>query len=263
MPTITDIQTRIERSFYEAVRLRVVADGYTPDITTYSQDPSGFAQYQADLSQIKTDRGWAVEVFGMSNPEDKGYKNLARVVLYTDSFLPGEYGLDDSPFFELNINGNYNEVIPTQNITHQLFMNCSIVCDHTDQFRYLTSVVNSTLPLRGLLRYYDIPELGFFVENTAYLDISDPINGVLEKIYKYRVPDVVWTESTITEDKYSAIEVINFKLFSYLGVPGTPGFQDPYSETEIWIPETPFITYLTTQEGKVLATNVGDTITIK
>ena len=227
-----DLQERIERSFYEQVRLRIVADGYTPDITTYPDTPSGFEQYEEDLKSILDSRGFAAEVYGMSNPEDKGYKKLARVVLITDNFIQGEFGIENKVYYEPNlITEKFDAVTPTQTTSHQLFMKCYIVCDDTAQYRYLTGVINSTIPLRGYLPYYDNTEDSFFVENTSYLDISTPTHGILEKIYTYRVPDIIWTEPYREENKAAPIEHINLLIQKKLGL--------LTSEDDYWINDAP------------------------
>jgi len=266
------IQERIERSFYEAVRLKVVADGYTPDITTYSQDPSGYAQYEADLKTILNTQGFAVEVYGMSNPEDKGYKKLARIVLITDAFLAGDFGIERRTEYVYNeTNGNYDGVTPTQNLSHQLFMKCCIVCDDTAQFRYLVDVINSTLPLRGYLPYYDVPDTSFFTETTSFMDLSSATEGILEKVYTYRVPDVVWTEDILDPGAAVPITYINLLIQAKLGIyfPATsidvgefiPPVEVPAQEfgligapTSHWIPESvPY--FLKTKDDGLIKTN--------
>ncbi len=210
------IQELIEKSFYEAIRLRVVADGYTPDILTYPDTELGYQNYLRDLEAIRNDKGFAVEIFGMSNPKDKGYKNLARVVLITDSVIPGEYGVDPTPYYEEDENGNIIEIIPTQNLTYELYIGCSIVAEKTVQYRYLSSVVNSVLPNRGFLNYFD--DSGeFFVELMTFGDNSDPQDQVMEYKYRYRVPDI-----RLTEDKEigqaAKIKEINLLIQQRLGL---------------------------------------------
>jgi len=250
------IQERIERSFYEKVRLRVVADGYTPDILSYTDSSSGWAQYKADLEQIMNTMGFAVEVFGQSNPEDKGYKNRARVVLITESFLPGEFGIENRVYYTDDGAGNFNAMQPTQNISHQLTIKCHIVANDTTQLRYLTNLINSTLPLRGYVPYWDAPTTGFFSEVVSYLDISSATNGILEKIYTFSVPDIIWTED-VTTGTAVPITHINLKLLAHLGL--------LTSEQSIWIPETSLDagSFLLIKDGSPLMTQNDQLILVK
>jgi len=240
MATSTVLITRIEQAFYEAVRLRVVADGYMPDIAIYPDTPAGYNAYKAALAAIVTARGWAVEVFGMSNPEAKGLKQVPRIVFFTDSFIAGDFGLDQGTFYEPDGLGGFTSVTPSQSISHQLFMKCFIVAETTSQYRYLSSVINHVLPLRGDLPYVAPLIGGFFVENTAYLDLSAAMNGLIEKCYSYTVPDIIWTEAIEVLEAAVPIDYINLNLWlaKELGVPGewADSIYD-YDKTEIWIPE--------------------------
>jgi len=240
MTTSTVLITRIEQAFFEAVRLRVVEDGYTPDITAYPNTPAGYQAYKQALADIKANRGWAVEVFGMGNPKSKGIKQIPRIVFFTDSFVQGDYGLDQATFYEPGGSGKFKAVTPLQNIAQQLFLKCYIVAETTSQYRYLASVINTTLPIRGMLSYAAPLEGAFFTETTAFLDLSSTTDGLIEKAYTYSVPDILWTENATVLEAAVPINYINLnlQLVKELGVPGEwPDDPNDYINTEIWIPE--------------------------
>lgn len=250
-----NIQERIERSFYEKVRLRVVADGYSPDITTYPQGSAGFHQYEADLAHILATKDFGVEVYGMSNPEAKGYKKLARVVFITDSFIPGDFGLEETYFYEKKVDGDFQSEKSSQNLSHILYLKCHIVCDTVVQFRYLSNVINSALPLRGFIPYFDSATKEFFTEVISYMDISNATNGILEKVYSYSIPDIIWTEPIVDPESTVPIQHINLKIMQKLGL------------IETWIPDAPPATgppvyVLTTNKQEFLKTHDDKLISV-
>jgi len=248
---LSNIQERIERSFYEALRLRAVHEGFTPDITTYSQDQAGYDQYKIDLNAIYTAGGFAVELFGVSNPQDKGYKKLPRLVFSTESFMPGEYGIETTEWNEYQPNTDtYQAKRTSQAITHQMFMSCYAVADTVNEMRTLVAMVNSTLPLRGQLKYADDPDNNFFVEMVDFVDLDDPTNGIMEKVYRFRIPDIIWTDD-ILEDTWVPIHYINMNILiaKHLGI-------------GVWIPESPYVG-LMTKDGILLQTNKDQLILVK
>lgn len=244
MATSTILITRIEQAFFEAVRLKVVADGYTPDITLYPNTPAGYQQYREALAAIEDARGWAVEVFGMSNPQSKGLKQVPRIVFFTDSFLPGDYGLDSRTLYEPDGSGGFTAVTPSQNTSHQLFMKCFIVAKTTSQYRYLSSVINTTLPLRGMLSYAAPLTDKFFVENSSYLDLTSAEHGFIEKVYTYTVPDIIWSEDITVLEAATPIGYIDLNLWivNRLSIPGEwPKSSDDYDKSLTWVPYEPSI----------------------
>lgn len=252
------LQGRIERSFYEVIRKRVLRDGYTPDIEAYDDTPEGFRLYEQDLKTILDTKEFAVEVYGMSNPEAKGYKKLARIVFITDSFVPGEFGIENRIYMVRKAQGGFTPEQPTQTISHQLFMQCHIVCNDTSQLRYLVDVINSTLPLRGYLPWYDYKMESFFVESSSFIDVSSSIDGIIEKIYGYRVPDIVWTEPVVDAEMDPVVPIrhINLHIQKKLGL--------LTSDSEYWIPDPVAVPRgaLATKSGIFIQTNKDQLILV-
>jgi len=208
------IQEIIERSIFEAIRLLLVADGHTPDITNTSifpNTPEGYRAYLATLKHIRDTRGYAIEVFGTSNPDDKGTKDLPRITLQTSAFLPGEVGIDTTPFPTWNPETNKYDLYSYDSRTYDLFIDCNVSAKTQAQLRVLMDVVHRALPLMGYLPFYNdpvgIPNDTFFMQATAFQPLVSPVDGVLEYNYRYEVPDVVWRE--LTKEPTPAIAPIN------------------------------------------------------
>ncbi len=195
------IQETIERSFFEAIRLILVSDGWTPDISDtglFPNTPTGYEAYLTALELIRTNKSFAIEAFGTSNPQSKGVKNLPRITLQTSAFLPGDVGIDSTPFPVLNPETNKFDLYSYDSRTYDLFVDCKVSASTQEQLRILMDSVHRALPLMGYLKYYnnpaETPDESFMVQFGSFQPYIDPKDGVLEYNYRYEVPDIVWRE---------------------------------------------------------------------
>jgi hypothetical protein len=206
-------QELIERSVYEQLRVGLVRDGYTPDITLYPDTQAGYDQYVKDLSDIEKERGFAVELFNMSSNMDIGLKKVPRVVLSHNFLLPGPWGSSPEAMKQLN-QGVYN-LIQMDRVSVELFFNCSIIANSISQFRVLTSLLVTYLPTIQYVPYYtdgNNPE-NFLVTFQSAQDFSDTTTGILEKRYTYSIPDIIMNEIMLDE---TIVPIKQIKLNTYI-----------------------------------------------
>lgn len=224
---MADIQQLIERSFYEAIRIKLVADGWTPDITNLTDFPdseAGYTAYRAALKAIATAKGYAVEAFGSANPQDRAYKDLPRIVLQTSSFMPGDVGYDSSPKYILNTETNKYELFSYDSRTYVLFMDCRVVAKTQEQLRIIMDVIHTVLPLMGYLTYYNDAADSFFVESSSFQPLISSDDGILEYNYRYEVPDIQWRNQVevVTDPAEGIAKIsqitINMEIADWLGI---------------------------------------------
>ncbi len=212
-------QALIERSIYEQLRLGLVRDGYTPDITLYPDTQAGYDDYIKDLSLIEKEKGFAVELFNMSSNMDIGLKKVPRVVLSHNYLLPGPWGSSPEQVKKLN-QGVYN-LIQMDRVSVELFFNCSIVANSISQFRVLTSLLVTYLAPIQYVPYYtdgNNPD-NFLVTFQSAQDFSDTITGVMEKRYTYSIPDIIMNEIMLTETQVPIKKInLNTYIVSELGL---------------------------------------------
>jgi hypothetical protein len=209
------IQETIERSFFEAVRILLVADNWTPDITNTTLFPNtetGFGDYITALKSIVTSKGYAVEVFGTSNPQDKGVESLPRITFETSAFLPGDIGVDTTPFPVLNLVTNKYDFYSYDSRSYDLYLDCKVSAKTQPQLRVLMDLIHRALPLMGNLTYYNDSADSFFVELTSFQTEVSPSEGVLEYNYRYEVPSIIWRELVKTETGVAPITEITLNL---------------------------------------------------
>lgn len=206
---LSDIQEMIERSLFEVIRLELVDKGYLPDITdldTYPDTQVGWDQWEADISTIVLNMGFAIELFGVGNSESRGIKKVPRIVLETGNFLPGALGGDPLPFFEDQGDSYSALVTPPQ--TTDFYINFHLVSNSIAQHRVLNSILGLSVPRRGYIKYYNDPTKSFFARYLNYYNIDDTDGGIIEHIYAYEIPDAWDQEDIIVLENIAKINEI-------------------------------------------------------
>jgi len=220
---MSTIQQTVERSFFEAIRLALVANGYTPDIantTLYPDTPAGFEAYLAALATIKASKGFAIEVFGTANPNSRGMKQLPRIVVQTTSFFPGNVGFDSSPQLVKNPDTNKYESFSYDGLSYDLTVAVTASAKDQVQLRKLMDLTHGAIPILGYLPYYNNGSDGFMVKFDSFQDEVDPREGSLDYTYLYLVPDIQWREPVKLTGTIEPIDSIglNLKIGERLGI---------------------------------------------
>jgi hypothetical protein len=213
----TQAQTIIERSFYEALRLKAVEYGYTPDITQYANTSAGTLAYNNALKAIRLEKGFAVEIFGSSIPGSKGMEDLPRISISPQSFVPGDIGVQTgSQTIEVD---DHFETIQSDGMVFRYFLTIVVSVKSSTELREVTNIVHAGLPLRGFLKAYDDSVDDFLVHLISSGDESGEINNMIEKSYRYEIPDVTFLEG-VSEDFIAPIEetILNVEISHRLGI---------------------------------------------
>jgi hypothetical protein len=187
----TLIQTLIERTVYNALRVAFVEEGYTPEWDDYVSRQA----FEAALTAIKNGpHGFAVEIFGASTSQDKGNKQVPRVVIVPGKSVPGEVGLEFTPIYEAtkDVDGNivdWKKIRHTYQTGHFQF-DIHLITNTTKQHRILHHLFNKALGPRKYLSLYNEPETRIFIEQTGYYDQPDTYEGITENVYMYEAKDL-------------------------------------------------------------------------
>lgn len=187
-------QALLERSIYEVVRIGLVNEGLTPDITEFPNTKQGYDNYITTLANVEKERGFAVELFNMTSNMDLGLKKIPRIVLAHNSIIPGSWG--SAPGFMKTLKDGAYKLTKVDRVSVQLFFSCSIITNSVEQLRYLTSVVTEFLPSISYVPYYTEEENpdSFLVNFESVQPFNDPYNGLVENRYTYSIPDIILSE---------------------------------------------------------------------
>lgn len=198
---LSDIQEAIERSIFHRLREKIVAEGYLPDIYDYitEHDNLNIAEksqiaYQDAIEAIVADKGFSIEIFNYAPAQQRGTMKPPRIVIDTQAFLPGLLGHDTTLEYKLNEDGTMFDGNKFVSLTSDFYYSVRLVANTTKQIRVLHGLMVSVLPRRGYIKWYTDNELrptGNLLNRYVSMgDFSWNAEGIIEKVYRYEIPDV-------------------------------------------------------------------------
>lgn len=191
---LSDSQAIIERSIYHAIRRKCIAEGYTPDVSLFDlANEAGQQQYRLALKAIQETKGFAIEVFGASNSQQKGIKQVPRISITPGTFLPGEVGYGPTTIYSPNGDNTFTGTkVPIE--ASDYHVDIHLVSNDIQQNRVLNSILASCLYRKGYIPVYPHTELqlskNLFYLNTVNVDSDKPSEGLIEKVHNYIFHDV-------------------------------------------------------------------------
>lgn len=189
---LSKIWETVDRSVYEKIRLLLVAAGYLPDITLFTDDDAGVLAYSVEMEAIKVAKGFAIEIFGQGSNLKRYEKKVPRIVYSARRIFPGDIG--GNPEYTYTKAGSvYNaEAVPP--MSSSLQFEISLVYKTAEQERLLNAIIQATLKSRSYIPHYDNPSEQFFITNISYRDNPDTAFGITEKILTYQANDL-WDDT--------------------------------------------------------------------
>jgi hypothetical protein len=217
---LLDTQQTVERTIFHSIRKHCVSRGYTPDITTIPSTPAGYQQYLDALATIKQNIGYAIEVFNSGPPNERELKQVPRIVLDTQGFVPGTIGGDQGQQYTEIINSDgtasyYSDIMPPT--TANLYFNIHVLAANSTQERIMNAIISLAVPRKGYLEIYkETPdgEIDYLFTNfLSYVPVrefSSP--GIMETIARYMCPDLteinhIPVAQNISPLKYMEVQV--------------------------------------------------------
>ena len=209
------LEEAVERTIYHSLREEIVKRGYLPNIYDYDIENTDLTiakseniRYNIDLKAIKVDKGFAIEVFNYSNNQSYGDKEVPRIVIHTDSFIPGSLGLDPGRKYEKNVDGSF-KVLKSVEMVSDFYFSLNLVANTVSSMRQLHDIMANVLPRRGYIKWYQDnglrPYSNLLIQYLASADVSFLSEGIMEKVYKYMIPDVHEIDDKTIYDNIPAI----------------------------------------------------------
>jgi len=216
MPTptvpVNNVQERIERSLFEAIRLKLVVHGYIPDITTFTNDIAGDANYKAAMNSIT---GGPIEVFENGSPLSKGIEAVPRIVCVTRRIMPGDIGKID---YEYRLNPLDPDAVLQSKPPYEssnIHIDIEVVSTTAKFDRILHAILAEAIGgTVGFIDVYDsTTKERFFIRQFNFYDVPDVENGIIKKVYSYDIPDMYLTDG-MTMPNYPLIKEITAQVFA-------------------------------------------------
>ena len=221
---LADIEEALERSVFHKLRKKVVEFGYLPDITTFDVENSNAAiaktAEEAYLAAIKaiaaSSFGYAIEIFNYSNNQSYGSKDVPRIVIEMESFNQGQLGTDPSGRYVLNTTtGKYERVLDTS-LLSDFYFNVHLIANTVKQIRKLHEIMVNALPRRCYIEWYNEngykPSENLMVRYISMADYTFLQEGIIEKVYRYEIPDVHEIDPMIISSGISKITETNLEV---------------------------------------------------
>ncbi len=221
-------QQLLERSIFDAIERTLIEEGYFVDIDSYdieNQEPAIAKSEQRrldhDIKQLVSEKGFAIELFNNSTPEARGQMKPPRIVIESESFLPGELGIDTTQSYEKKENGNYqgfDNSFLTQLSDYYFYIR--LISNSTEQERVLNGIMVSSIPRRGYLKWKDQAILntsGNIMIN--YLTHTETTwdQGIKEKSFRYEIKDVLEINPKEIDQEIPAIrnlDISDIKIYN-------------------------------------------------
>ena len=215
---VLDIEAMLERTIYHRLRKYTINIGYTLDVDKYDTSNSDInivktenLRYKEDLEKLVKDKGFAIELFGSSNNQSRGTKKPPRIVVQTESFYEGELGLQTADNFIKNLDGSFTRAEPVS-ITNDWFFNVHLVANTIEQLRLLRHILIMSLPRRGYINWYTDDEIqkshNLLCRYLTQHDLDWEQEGIMEKVYRFTIPDVHVHEDILIDIEVPPIKVI-------------------------------------------------------
>lgn len=214
---LSNVQELVERSLYHSIRRQCVAKGYLPDVTLYTGNSNAeFQRFEADLADIRTNKGFAIEVFGHSSAQEKWLKKTPRIVILPNMAVPGTLGGAMDRQYEgngpvLSESGFTSYILPPQ--TTDFYYDVHVVYEKAEQGRVINSLIALGLPMRGYIDTVDnyagiIQDQKFFMRLLDSRNLGLNSQGQYETVYTYEVPDIFEIERIVINPSVPAIREI-------------------------------------------------------
>ena len=212
---ISDIQERVEKSIYTTIRNIVVSNGYIPDTHSYTKTLAGQVLYDAAKAVCITNKGYAIEVFGMSAEKYKGEKESARIVLVFDEFLPGSIGAGDIYYEWVEETSKY---VMSQRppMTAKYTFKVYLIAKEHKMIRTMIALLGQVMPDMGYIKTYDT-STPLFVLNKGFSSLAYNHGEHIEKVYLYEIQDIYTSLPRVIDSNIS--KILSIDLGIKLGKP--------------------------------------------
>ena len=200
-----ELEELIELTVFELIRKKLVQLGWLPDINGYNIESlvdsvaiAAAESFRADKASIANSKGFCIEVFPFSSNQAKGFKKVPRIVIDSLQFLPSMLGNDTKAFYELS--GEKYVLKQAESTLSDFSFNIYIVGNTAEQIRVMNHILMSVLPKRGYIKRYneDFKASGnFYVKLLDAQKSEDLPEGIIERVFRYEIPEVSELEPTI------------------------------------------------------------------
>lgn len=216
----------ISTLIFNAIREKLVVEGWTPDISLIpnidSTDPNlaeiAWELYNSQSNVIKTVKGFCIQPVGYSSNQYRDDKKVARIVVDIQSALPSTLGNDTAVFYEKQGTGTIEDpayYIRKRSISllSDIYFSIYAVGSNTNQVMVMNDIIMEIFPHRGYIKPENqvdlLPSGNFFMTLTDKGRTNELPIGILERYYIYKISDIQEIPDTVLSGTVPVIKEID------------------------------------------------------
>ena len=222
---LSDIESKVEQSIFEMLRLVTVAEGYLPDITSglYGNSGTGNTNWERACLDVIANKGFIVEVFGYSSPKEKGRVETPRITVISRRTKLGDVGNPVNPLIVAKAqNPTEYRAIRRPILSVNMQVDIELVASSSKQIRILNAIVNEALGTMAFIPFIGTEDK-FFLRQFNYYDLLDPDSSLIVKAYSYEIKDLYLTNIKVVQEDVPKITEITVET----KIGDTPTIDDP------------------------------------
>lgn len=207
---LSDIESRVERSMFEMLRLVAVAEGYLPDVTdpSFANTGGGNNNWEIACMAILAAKGFMVPIYGYSAPVDKDILKVPRIVVISRRTKLGDVGNPVNPIVVAKAqNPTQYRAIRRPILSVNMQVDIELVASSSKQIRILNAIVNEALGTMAFIPFMGTSDK-FFLRQFNYYDLLDPDSSLIVKAYSYEIKDLYLTNSKVVQEDVPKITEI-------------------------------------------------------
>ena len=209
---------KIDRAFYELLRVELVALGYLPDIASFNTAEEYKAARVALAESLP--KGHLIDIFGVGAAPKRGVTHVNRFVINRKSITPSPIrtaGVYKYEAYTDNGEVKYRKLQYPDNMSNIVYeIRC--IADSTENERLLQSILTKVIGTYGAIKPVD--ETGTFldnglisIQNTGGVDVS-AMDNIIEWLFTYNVSDVWVGEFTTLREDIPVLTSIDFGFYN-------------------------------------------------
>lgn len=187
---------QIDRAVFEAIRLELVAQGYTPNITLHTTEIA----YNTALQAIKTSGKQPINIYGVGEWRAKKELKYNTIIVERVNRTLSGLGYHGEVYYTLNGSNKYDKK-QTPYETAQLAYDVTVVCDNVSSERVLQKILYAALDVAKTLQ--GVNTNGTNTTNTFLLFRQSVVNqsgaDFIEYIFRYNTSELFLETDKIIE----------------------------------------------------------------
>lgn len=210
----------LDRTIFELIRLRLIANECIPDITTFTGTPDQInAAYQAAKEAMIANGKKIIELFGVSAPAIRDTKTQEKIVIDRKNIglstraMQGKYIVESGPTY------TEKRTVDSNTITYEIRIIATTIAAERLAWKVLGEALGTGLTNVKSLNDSNVFEGEWFSINFQSIVNVTTLHDVMEYVYTYSCPDILLLEDTTIQENIVPLEQIGVNLSTKIMTP--------------------------------------------